>query len=122
MKPKTGVELIAVERKRQMDDEGWTAKHDDEHDDHSLALAAAAYAAPEVLYSRGDYAESVSFYEAWPRSWATGWDKRPRFRDTHKLMDAGAQGKSVRIRALVKAGALIAAEIDRLQRMKKRTE
>ncbi len=37
-------------------------------------------------------------------------------------MDAGAQGKSVRIRALVKAGALIAAEIDRLQRMKKRTE
>ncbi len=45
MEEPTGVELIAAERQRQMTAEGWTHEHDDEHDDGSLATAAACYAA-----------------------------------------------------------------------------
>jgi hypothetical protein len=37
---KTGMELIADERKRQIDQEGWTAEHDDGHDGRELARAA----------------------------------------------------------------------------------
>jgi hypothetical protein len=51
-----GVKRIAVERERQIKGEGWTSKHDDEHEDCSLALAAVCYAAPEQVYVRRDYA------------------------------------------------------------------
>lgn len=88
---KTGVELIAAERQRQIEKEGWTASHDDDHDDGELALAAACYANP----TRG-----VSFPpNFWP--WAEEWWK---------------PSPGDRVRELVKAGALLAAEIDRLQR------
>jgi hypothetical protein len=49
---KTGIELIAEERKRQIEVEGWTAEHDDEHTDGELALAAVCYATPIKLYER----------------------------------------------------------------------
>ena len=41
-----GIRLIAAERQRQVDVEGWTPAHDDEHDEGELAIAAACYAAP----------------------------------------------------------------------------
>lgn len=45
---KTGVDLIAAERKRQIEKEGWTLQHDrDEHTGGELALAACCYAAPQ---------------------------------------------------------------------------
>lgn len=92
----TGVELIALERQRQIAEEGYTAHHDDEHEyDGQMAQAAACYALPESL--RGyDHFKGVRM---WP------WDKRywkPR--------------PDNRVAELIKAGALIAAEIDRLQR------
>lgn len=37
----------AMERKRQIDKEGWTLEHDDQHTDGSLATAAAFYASPQ---------------------------------------------------------------------------
>ncbi len=76
-----GIELIAAERRRQVEVEGWTPEHDAEHVNGELAVAASCYAT-------GDYA-------MWP--WAPEWLK-PKDR----LSD------------LVRAGALIAAEIDRL--------
>lgn len=79
----TGAELIAAERQRQIDVEGWTPEHDREHGRGELAQAAAAYAVP----AHASY--------LWP--WRFAGFKR-----------AG------RVRELVKAGALIAAEIDRL--------
>ena len=47
MSDKTGIELIADERKRQIEVEGWTAEHDAEHYESELAYAAAVYANPK---------------------------------------------------------------------------
>lgn len=85
---------IAAERRRQIAEEGRTAKHDDQHDRDELAFAAIAYAAPELLRS---------FFEGNDvRIWPWG----------DYLLKVGD-----RRRDLVKAGALIAAEIDRLDRL-----
>lgn len=92
----TGAELIAAERARQIEVEGWTPEHDDEHDDNELPKAAVAY----VLASRNLVLGSWAF---WP--WHEDWWKP----------------SDDPIRNLVKAGALIAAEIDRLQRTKEET-
>jgi len=102
---KSGAELIADERRRQIEEEGWTDKHDDQHDMGGLANAAACYAAtvPEIYryHKRGRHQDHI-FRSLWP--WHEKWDKR----DKHD-----------RKRRLVIAGALIAAEIDRLQRQEK---
>jgi len=96
-----GAQMIAVERARQIEDENWSAKHDDEHINGELADAAAVYAMKSSFRSRrvrgGCGTETVAS-ELWP--WDCEWWK--------------PQGG--RIKQLVKAGALIAAEIDRLKR------
>ena len=81
-------ELLA-ERFRQIGDEGWSFDHDDEHDCNELADAAACYAlgAPSQIIN-----------QLWP--WASMWWK-----------------PTDRRRNLVKAGALIIAEIERLDRV-----
>lgn len=89
----SALELIGAERQRQVDVEGWTPAHDDEHDDHQLSEAAAAYA----LGVREAVGLDGQRVRLWP------WD-------------AGAFKPTARIRDLVKAGALIVAEIERLQR------
>jgi hypothetical protein len=104
----TGIERIAAERVRQITDHHWSAEHDDEHDDGSLAMAAVCYAAPERVYIRRTFARGETFTDPWP--WE-GWDKRPY--DGNVLR---APTAVERIRLLEKAGALIAAEIDRLLR------
>jgi hypothetical protein len=89
-----GVALIAAERRRQIEVEGWTPKHDDEHASDELALAAVCYAMPES----GRLARyTMPPWWPWDASW---WKPSP----------------TDRVRELVKAGALIAAEIERLQR------
>lgn len=97
--PKTGIELIAEERQRQIEKEGWTHEHDDQHNTGDLAHAAAAYASAE-LYRRTTSEGYDNTPHIWPfeRKW---WKPTPENR----------------IRELQKAGALIAAEIDRLQRL-----
>ncbi len=104
--PLTGVELIAQERERQMSKEGWTAEHDDKHPPFAMAIAGACYIldlkASTVLCATArheDYTINDALDLLWP--WDGKWWK-PTPDDT--------------VRQLVKAGALIAAEIDRLQR------
>lgn len=87
-----GADLIAAERQRQVEQEGWTPGHDDEHGDGSIAEAALSYL---LLYAKGRDAIATM---QWP------WDE-----GSWKPSDDS-------VRNLVKAGALIAAEIDRLQR------
>lgn len=102
----TGVELIAAERDRQISHEGWTPDHDDKHTDESLAMAAALYAAPELLYSIRNYTDASVVFTVrnpWP------WDKCQDKRYDHP-----------RKRCLEIAGALIAAELDRIERKKSR--
>ncbi|HSH23959.1 MAG TPA: hypothetical protein VLA13_00260 [Massilibacterium sp.] len=93
---KTGIELIKEERLRQISEEGWTPEHDDKHAFEEMAIAASCYATPEILK---DYKQGV------PKNWP--WDK-----EWYKPTPEN------RVRELTKAGALIAAEIDRLQRLK----
>lgn len=109
-----GAAMIAAERCRQIKAEGWTPEHDDEHTDGSLAMAAVCYAATEPVYVarrnvRGEYGPRTTYVDPWPESWCDSWDKRPGPKPT----------REERIRALAKAGALIAAEIDRLHRASK---
>ena len=96
---KKGIELIAEERQRQIEVEGWTKEHDAEHINDDLALAAVCYTIPSELrhYSYCPLRkERVPDFWPWDKKW---WKPCPENR----------------IRELVKAGALIAAEIDRLE-------
>jgi hypothetical protein len=83
-----GVEMIAAERQRQMNVEGYTQDHDDGHTDGELAAAAESYLF--ALRHRTPLDWSVP---PWP------------FGEPMK--------RTSPIRNLVKAGALVAAEIDR---------
>jgi hypothetical protein len=82
---------VLAERARQVSAEGWTPEHDDQHDMGQLASAAGCYAMFTEAFPVGD---PVKF---WP--WAADWWK-----------------PTDRRRNLVKAGALILAEIERLDR------
>jgi hypothetical protein len=82
---------VLAERERQVAEEGWTARHDDIHRASEMALAAACYAT-----SGGGYAKGLT-PPMWP--WSLKWWKPSYGR-----------------RDLVKAGALILAEIERLDR------
>ena len=101
-----GVEAIAAERRRQIEAEGWTTEHDDTHTRGEMAAAAGVYALAAA--SQNDYRFVLigspvndclaGAMELWP--WEKSW-----FKPTDRRRD------------LVKAGALIAAEIDRLDRI-----
>lgn len=75
-----GLELIEEERRRQIEDFGFTTEFDQRHSDGELAGAAMVFLNRDL--------------ESWP------WQGTPMFNG--------------RIQDLVRAGALIAAELDRL--------
>lgn len=108
-----GVERIARERQRQIEAEGYSPEHDLEHTNGALAYAAACYAAPEPIFHLqvnegkdrdGAQGGNLSWHEPWPFGWRRPkpWHQQP------------VPKNETRIRELEKAGALIAAEIDRL--------
>ena len=86
-----GAGLIAAERQRQIDAENWTPEHDDTHTIGELVDAAVCY------LRHGLDAEMAV---VWPWPWTEDWWKP----------------SDDPIKNLVRAGALIAAEIDRLTR------
>ncbi len=116
-----GSSLIAEERLRQITQEGFTAQHDDDHAGPALALAAISYAAAsldnidirEVDHGTGEFI----IRDPWP--WSGTWDKREKHARRRSRTEAGR--RTGRLRCLVIAGALIAAEIDRLMRERRRT-
>jgi hypothetical protein len=95
-----GAWLIAAERARQVSVEGYSPAHDDAHAEEELVIAALFFIDAGTVCDLG-------FHAALPPLPAD-WKCRPRSRilQTH----------DERLRHLVKAGALLAAEIDRLQR------
>jgi hypothetical protein len=111
-----GCALITAERQRQIYKEGYSEAHDDEHEDGSLALAGALYATPITLYEKIECANGFSFGDAWP--WETTCDKRAVVDHGNVIKANRLLPVKQRIRLLAMAGALIAAEIDRLQRLK----
>lgn len=99
----TALEDIAAERKRQFEVEGFDAAHDDRNKEFEMARAAACYA-------RGDRWVDVpgrGMISLWPFEWPIYWWKPSLLLN---YTDA-------RRRDLVKAGALILAEIERLDRL-----
>jgi len=102
---KTGIELIAAERERQITAEGWSEDHDATHIEGQLAYAAASYALYHGLKTTFPPESFVKLRledqatKEWP--WDAEWWKP----------------SSDSVQNLVKAGALIAAEIDRISRM-----
>lgn len=111
----SGVDLIIAERARQITDENWTAEHDDEHVSGELALVAALYATPVLLYCvETQYVNRITFIDPWPEGWDEGYDKRPHPGHGNVIGANEDLPSKKRIRQLVKAGAFIAAEIDRL--------
>ncbi|KSV16332.1 hypothetical protein DA01_03575 [Dehalococcoides mccartyi] len=115
----TGIELIAEERKRQIEVEGFNAEHDDDvyHESGELALAAACYASPINLYQCEITTRGTLYSDPWPNLWEGAQDKRKRRDPWFNIIEPnGSLPSTERIRNLVKAGALVAAEIDRLQR------
>ncbi|TIM24745.1 MAG: hypothetical protein E5Y74_00680 [Mesorhizobium sp.] len=87
---------IAIERQRQIDAEGWTPAHDDMHSGGEMVHAAACYAM-EAAAHEGER-DPRNPPETWPWS-AQWWKPKNRRHD------------------LVRAAALIAAEIERLDRL-----
>ncbi|SXF83152.1 hypothetical protein [Klebsiella variicola] len=92
---------VLAERQRQVTAEGWTPERDDEYTDGELPRAASCYALMawrENCLSDGEYAASqkaLPYYWPWEPAW---WKPTTPRRD------------------LVKAGALILAEIERIDR------
>jgi len=109
-----GARRIMLERRRQIQQEGWTDEGDDKLSAGELAWAAACYAAPERIYTLNQGVTPkdpvISFMDPWPETLNPAFDKRPSYRRQPSIRS--------RVRALEKAGALIAAEIDRLLRLK----
>ncbi len=97
----SGVELIAAERERQIEEEGWTAKHDDATCQiGDLSTAGALYALDAHVLPLA----------------------APRPRDEWPFAQEWWKPSSSPLRNLAKAGALIAAEMDRLMRIEEDKE
>ncbi|MEL7600604.1 MAG: hypothetical protein AAGU18_10980 [Proteiniphilum sp.] len=99
---KTGAYLIAEERERQIEALGCTPEYDQSYTKSELAKAAACYAIPEALRNRPGRKRIEKNGQYVPNDWPFSteyWKPSP----------------DNRIRELQKAGALIAADIDRLQ-------
>lgn len=113
---KTGMQLIAEERARQIEVKGFDETHDMFNDGHEMAWAAACYAAPEAILVQlpGRMLHESSYIDPWPINWGAEIDRRPRLEGEQELIEADHVPLELRLRCLAKAGALIAAEMDRL--------
>jgi hypothetical protein len=117
---KTGIELIAAERLRQVEVEGYDVIKDDAYVDYELSSAAAAYLLPshdyeETYVDETDDIESIIEKEANPTQVNSLWPWQLQYFKPSRISDTGIRPS---VKDLVKAGALIAAEIDRLQNQK----
>jgi len=105
------IDLIKEERRRQIKEMGYDDKHDDEHDKEELIQASKCYLEQVLLNSHimnfdDSYNEKLRLYRdvKIPKKWP------PEF-------TPGSWNPDSPIKDLVKAAALIAAEIDRRLRI-----
>lgn len=94
----TPLELIQEERYRQQDEHAFSTEHDDQHSAGELAMAAMCYCLDPM------WRPAAMAPLGWP--WVGNGE-----------MDGFKPTPFDRVRELVKAGALIVAEIERLQRI-----
>ncbi len=91
------IDEIAAERRRQIEGEGWTPEHDDQHAEYELSRAAAMYARHAANAHADPLYAVIGAPEAWPWNYEWWKPKDPR-------------------RDLIRAAALLVAEIERLDR------
>lgn len=89
---------VLAERRRQVEQEGWTPEHDDKHGRFSMSYAAACYALADSPAVRTETIDIVKIWQWSGWSYLAWW--KPKDRRSN----------------LVRAGALILAEIERLDR------
>lgn len=99
------VALIATERMLQIEEKGWTPEHDGQHADCELIQAAEYYCAYDKVAFEVCHLEEYKglIEDKFPSTWDERWKKRRGFPDPTDY-------------DLAKAGALIAAELDRRAR------
>jgi len=120
---------ILAERHRQVETEGWTPEHDHEHTNGEMAGAAACYALQGVTYKAPSHYPPRKVYDAVAEARRDAERDMSTTREAIRLAigepkapknwpwNAGWWKPSDRRRNLVKAGALILAEIERLDRL-----
>lgn len=97
-------EMMSNERQRQIEEELYTVEHDDVHNHGDLADAAACYAAtPQWIFKGSKPTSYKKLIPLWP--WDEQWYKKH---------------KHERKRQLIIAGALIIAELERLERLEEK--
>lgn len=99
---KNGIELIAEERARQIEKEGWTPEHDSQWANGELAKAAYVY---ERVAANIEYGHTVDVV-------ATAWRTAPEWPWSSRALKVSSDP----VRNHVKAGALYLAEKERLER------
>ena len=93
----TAIELISLERDRQINSHGYNAEHDQaENPNHELAQAASTYLNVAINEMTGSPIDAKMFAQMWPNSWP-----KSSYKPESKM------------RNLIRAAALIAAEIDK---------
>jgi hypothetical protein len=96
------MQAVIAERFRQIEGEGWSTEHDDQHEAGELAKAGATYASRAHWHQADNYSPAIHAPpDLWP--WAREWWKPYGFR-----------------RDLVRACALIVAEGEKFDRQRKR--
>jgi len=98
---------LFVERRSQVEEKGYDEDHDDGHRDGSIASAAATYAfyASTSGWRDGRLMDSSVFVSVFRWLWPSSWNFKAR----------------PRRRCLIIAGALIIAEIERIDRESKQS-
>lgn len=106
------LELVAKERARQINDEGYKREHDDEHTDGSLADAAACYAAnSEKIW------QELKFFHKQFDYGKGGFDVKGKAVPLWKWHESYfKKDKHPRKKQLIISAALLMAEYDRLER------
>jgi hypothetical protein len=92
---------VLAERRRQVEKEGWTPEHDDQHGECSMSYAAACYALEGTPIARTPTVNIQRVWEYTGWSWLAWWKPKDRRRN------------------LVRAAALILADIERIDRAMK---
>lgn len=107
----SGVTLIGIERSRQIEDLGYDAAHDDFHRSSEIAIAAICYA----ISAASEHVEGAHWLVRglWP--WSVMEIPTPAY-------TVFGNDDEACLNQLIKAGALLAAEIDRRLRQLQESE
>lgn len=114
------VERLLAERVRQINEKGWTTRHDDGHENGELSKAAACYALGSISVSAQH--ESLEFATTTEIIIDPFLKVHRQERGYSSVVSPIKETieKKTRIRQLEIAGAFIIAEIERLERLEQK--